>query len=434
LRTSINAIALLSNRVGQALGSFAISIGIARFAGAAALGDFATALTAYWIGVVLSSQGLKNLLVREVRASGGEVGQGSASRWRDHYNSGSYLVAAISAPVYLAIALVVLLLPYDMEAKQRIWLYAIAIVPFGLSNVTEAIFQAQGRLHWVALTTVPIYLIRTLLAVLLLWLHWSVDWTIGLLVLSEWIVLVWQWAILGIPNVVKLNAKTHAATVKQLGQFWQLEGIVVVSQRLEIILLSLLGGPVVTGLFSATTQLLQPVVIFSDALCQAVYPRMVDNPGTAMPQLRRVLAAICVPAFVAIAVGGQGLLTAIYGETFAPAYPALLILAGSYLFYPVFRPLCFRNMAGDRLDENLRASILAAISTAVAAPFAIAGLGPLGAALNFVIRNGMETMGLLAPSQLKAIQLKSTTVFDRPKTIANRIREGLSVAVGADRR
>lgn len=133
----INSLSLLINRLAQGVTTFVLTAAIARNLGAYALGQYLLAISYYYIFVNLASQGLKTLFTRELSRSPEETPV--------YLVSGTLLQLILSFIGYLGLVVWVFLLPYSADTSIVCYVMGLAILPFALSNITEAIFQAQRK-------------------------------------------------------------------------------------------------------------------------------------------------------------------------------------------------------------------------------------------------------------------------------------------------
>ena len=161
---------MLVNRLTQGIATFVLTASIARTLGADALGQYLLAINYYFVFVNLASQGFKTLFTRELTRNP-EIAP-------IYLVNGTIVQLVFGAIGYVAMAVLVSILPYSNSTSYICYLMGIMIIPFALSNITEAIFQAQEKMHLIALSTVPIYILR------LFGIIWVLSLSVGLLIVS----------------------------------------------------------------------------------------------------------------------------------------------------------------------------------------------------------------------------------------------------------
>ena len=263
-----NSVAMLLNRLTQGIATFVLSAAIARTLGAYALGQYLLAISYYYIFVSITSQGFKTLFTREIARH--------PEATPVYLVSGTLLQLLVSLVGYAAMLLIIYLLPYNNDTSILCYIVGFTAIPFALSNITEAIFQAKEQMHSIAIATVPVYILRLLVMLWVMQLrHQIID--IGIiLVISETLILVIEWLMLVkivspqwhidrefMWNIIK-TAKTLFAT----------EGLGMIAAKIDVLILSLLGSEVLIGLYGSVMQLLQPYTIVSNSLNLAAFPRM----------------------------------------------------------------------------------------------------------------------------------------------------------------
>jgi O-antigen/teichoic acid export membrane protein len=155
-----NSFSLLINRLTQNITTFVLVASIARGLGAYQLGQYMLAFNFYYVFMTLASQGLKTLFTREIARNPDET--------PIYLVSGSFLQLIFCAIAYVALGVTVFALPYSEETSIVCYIMGLIIIPFSLSNVTEAVFQAKEKMHLIAISTVPIYILRLGIIILLL--------------------------------------------------------------------------------------------------------------------------------------------------------------------------------------------------------------------------------------------------------------------------
>ena len=149
-----NSLSLLTNRLGQSLSALVIVTLVARMLGAHALGQYMLAFSFYFVVMTIVAQGFKTLFTREMAKD--------ATRAGDYLVSGSVLQLGCALIGYLALVALVSALPYSAETSAICVLFGVMLIPYALSNVTESVFQAFDKMHFIAISTAPVYLLRVI--------------------------------------------------------------------------------------------------------------------------------------------------------------------------------------------------------------------------------------------------------------------------------
>ncbi|MBX9255134.1 oligosaccharide flippase family protein [Desmonostoc muscorum CCALA 125] len=350
-----NSLSLMLNRLTQSVTTFVLTAAIARYLGPEALGQYLLAFSYYFIFVGIASQGLKVLFTRELARE--------PQKTSVYLISGTWLQLIFGLLSYGALVLVVYLLPYSSKTSIVCYIMGLTIIPFGLSNITEAIFQAREKMHLIAITTVPVYVIRVVIMIWAMELKYGIEYLGAILFISETLILVLEWIL--ITRLVKIQWQIDRSfiwnTIKTARTFFAIEAMSVISGRIQILILSLLGNELLVGLFGGIAQLLQPFLIIANSITVAMFPRLSKagnkdrvNQQKIAESFIEILLTMGLPLFLGLLFFGKDLLIFIYDSSFAQANLALSISAGSLLLLPFIRTLCYVLVANHFEIVNLR--------------------------------------------------------------------------------
>lgn len=382
-----NSLALMINQLTQNGTSLLLSMAIARTVGAYTLGQYSLAFTFYFIFMTISSTGFKSLLTRELARN--------PEKTSTTLISGSLLQLIFGLVAYATLCLIVLALPYGAATRIICWIVGAALVPYGLSNITEAILQAQEKMHLIAVSTAPIYILRLVVMYVLLRLTNDIDLVGITLVLSEILVLIIEWGL-----VLRL-LKTVALRIDWMfirdlfnsaRTFLAIEGIAVVKTRMQILILSLLAGETVVGLYTAAVQLITPFYLVSQSLVVSTMPTIARSTADD-PRLQKlveksiaVLLTVAVPMLVVFWFIGGPLLVFLYRNArFNEAALALGIAGLSMLPIAFVRVLGYLLMARGMERVNLRALTINTIGGFFVSLILTSQFGIIGAAVAAVL-------------------------------------------------
>ena len=350
-----NSFALLLNRLTQSITTFILAASIARMLGAYELGQYMLAFSFYYVFMTLASQGFKTLFTRELAQNPIETPA--------YLVSGTFLQLLFSITAYAVMVLVVYALPYNQHTSTVCYVLGLAIIPFSLSNVTEAIFQAEEKMQLIAVSTVPVYIVRVIAIVWAMNLKYDITAVSAIMVASECLIFLIEWCL--VTQFVKfewrLNWKFMWNTTKASGSFIVIEGISVLGYRLQVFILSLLGGELVVGLYGAVLQLMQPFQIISHSVVLAVFPKMskaIDFGKDSQRQITQItieiLLMVALPLVLGIFFFGKDLLILLYQEqSFAEAQFALNVFAIGLISSSFIRPLSYLLVANGFEKVNL---------------------------------------------------------------------------------
>ncbi|MEH2416619.1 oligosaccharide flippase family protein [Nostoc sp.] len=346
---------MIVNRLAQSITAFVLTAAIARTLGAEALGQYLLAYSYYFIFVGIASQGLKTLFTRELARD--------PQKTPVYLISGTWLQLIFSFFSYGALVIVVFLLPYSSKTSTICYIMGLTIIPFALSNITEAIFQAQEKMHLIAISTVPVYILRIIVMIWAMQLKYGIEYLGAILFFSETLILVIEWIF--IIRLVKIEWQIDGNfvfnTIKSARTFFAIEGMAVITGRIQILILSLLGNEFLVGLFGGIAQLLQPFTIIANSITLAMFPRFSkarqegqDKQRQITENIIEILLMMALPLFIGLLFFGRGLLIFLYNPSFAQANLALRITAASLIFLPFIRSLSYLLVANGFEIINLR--------------------------------------------------------------------------------
>jgi len=350
-----NTLSLLVNRLVQSITSFVLVASIARTLGAYELGRYLLAFSYYYIFMVIASQGLKTLFTRELSRKPQEMPV--------YLVSGTFLQMLLSILAYIVQVIVVFLLPYNSDTSMTCYIMGLTIIPFSLSNITEAIFQAQERMNLISISTVPVYVLRLLVMLWFLHLNYGVNYLAGILAISETLVFVIEWILL--TRVVKPKWQIKQDFIwnlfKSARTFMLIDAVGIVSSRMAILIISLLGSELLVGLYGVIGQLMLPFTLVCDSICMAAFPVMTKAVALGREKLRQItenviemLLCVALPLIIVMFFIGNDLITLIYKHpNFNQVSSVLKVSSLSLITYPFMRTFVYLLLANGFEKFNL---------------------------------------------------------------------------------
>ncbi len=351
-----NSISVVLGRLTQSIASFITTAAIARLLGAQELGQYLIGFTYYFLFMTVVAQGFKSLFIRDLSRNLHDVSR--------YLISGTVLQFMFSLIGYGLLVLVVSLSPYSSNTLTVCYLIGGAIIPFSLSNVTEAIFQAQERMHLLTISTVPVYILRVGVMVWAMTHGRGVNAVAVIFVISESLILLIEWGLMltSVKPEWRVDWNFIWQTAKAARTFLAIEAIAIINSRRQILILSFFGGEVLVGLFGAIAQFMMPFDILLQSLILAVFPRLskvVPSDVTRKRQLTERLAEISLCLALPYAIGlffiGKDLLFFVYrNASFSEAGTALGLLSLSLITTSLSKPLSQTLIASGFERINLR--------------------------------------------------------------------------------
>lgn len=350
-----NAFAVFINRLTQSITTFILIIYIARILGPSSLGQYTLAFNYYFLFMTLASQGFKIFFTREL------------SRRLDqtpiYFVNGGFLQLITSSFGYVILALVVFVLPYKPETSLICYIFGLAIIPFSLSNVTEAIFQAREKMYFISMSTAPIYILRVLIMILAMRSGYGLVPTCGIYVISECLIFIIQFLLILSSTQVKwiINWKFISKILRNSYAFLAIEGIAVLKSRMLVIILSIFTSEATVGLYGSILQLMQPFEIIAHSLVVAVFPSMtkavqlgLEKQRLLAEQVIKILLSVALPIIIGLFFVGGEILVFVYGDPeFAQGALALSIVALCLSIASFTRPLGYLLVANGFEKINL---------------------------------------------------------------------------------
>lgn len=418
-KLAANSIAVLANRLAQSITAFILFAAIARMRGVQELGQYTLAFTYYFMFMSIAAQGLKVLFTRELSRQ--------SETTPIYLGNGTLLQFVFSLLSYLALALTVFLLPYSAETSIVCYVMGLTIIPFSLSNVTESIFQAQERMHLMAISTVPIYILRLLAMIWAMQLNYGVIVVAAILGISELFILLIEWILVlqDTKPTWKIQKDFILDTIKLGWKFITIEAVAVVNDRMQIVFLSLLGGEIVVGMFGAVTQLLQPFDIILNSIVLAVFPRFSKAVNEGKEKQRHLVELIvetflwmCLPLTVGLIFFASDLLTLVYNPKFVQATLALNVAGCGLIFLSFTRPLSSLLVANGYEKVNLREVMVTTFLGIFFTIIFVSQYQLLGAAIAFLLMRVSGTAQYIYAMYKNLFALDLWRVSSRPLLIS----------------
>ena len=378
-----NSISLLANRLAQSISAFAVVALIARMLGPHELGQSMLAFSFYFVAMTIASQGFKTLFTREMAKKRSLAGA--------YLTSGSALQLGCALIAYGLLLALVAALPYAADTTAVCAIFGLCLIPFALSNVTESVFQAFDRMYLIAYSTAPIYFLRVGLIWLALQNGHGIESICWIMVAAEVVVLgvEWLFVLSFVQPARRIDTGFMLSQVSKAKALLGIEGMSVVRSRMQMLVLSVMGGEALVGLYGAMMQLLQPFLIASQSMVAAVFPSMVKTAGLGLEHQKKLAAGIIeilllvsIPLVIALAWVGDRILVLVYSdESFANAATPLTIVAIGLLASSFNRALSFVLVANGYERINLREVIVSTILTTVLSVSLVHYYGLMGAAV-----------------------------------------------------
>lgn len=383
-RIALNALSILGSDVAVRAATFVIYALVARYLGPYEFGQMSLALAFFYPAQVLAALGLKPLLTRQV------------ARRLDHATTyvvnGVTLAVGASIVAFGLVALIVRLLGYSADTAAIILLTATALIPFSVSAVCEATFQAMEKMRLIAYAQVPANVAKAAAAYLLLEQQAGMTRIVALIVGVHVLVMVIECGLLlRVLGVVRVRPTRPLMTslLADTRPFLGIDGLVALGTSANVIILSQFVGESDVALFSSTVQMMTPIGLVITSVVLSFFPVMARRYERSADQLRStttlllgILMVILVPAAMLLIYLAEPILLLLYRDPeFAAAAYIVRMASVGVLFTAASVVLGQALVAANR--ERVNVSLLAAETAIglVTGVVLISYLGVLGAAL-----------------------------------------------------
>jgi O-antigen/teichoic acid export membrane protein len=378
-----NSLSMLTSDVLNRVTTFVLYALVARYLGTFAFGQLSLALMLFFTFQVFAALGLRMLIAREVARD--------PSKTELYLVNGSITIIGSTILSILGLFIFTQVMGYNPDTTAAILLLSLGLLPYALTNVCEAIFQAWQRMTFIAYANVPANALKVILAFILLEYGYGVSTVVIVLVLSHLVILLIEWYCM-LRFIARPSAKIdlHFAytMIRETVPFLGIDSVAAIWVSLNVLLLSALTNETDVGLYNAATQVLVPAYLVLRSLTFTIYPVMCRKFDTGLDNLKQiheylleVLLAITVPAAIGIFFLAEPILLLFYGdEQFATAARVLRILAWMLI------PLAFTSSFGPTLQAslneriNLRIVIVNTLISLVLGIILIQWFGIMGAA------------------------------------------------------
>ena len=380
--------------------AFALILYIANFYGPAWQGKFSILLAFLNIFQVLSTFGLPRLITRNVARN--------YEQSNHYYWAGLAAQGLTTAGFMLAMVGVVALMPYPDDTKWMLWVAVLALPLFSLYSLAGALLRAIEKMQYLVYAEVLSATAQLVTAILLLSLGG------GVIVLA-----VIRVAGIGLAALMVMLAALHLRLIRRPQwdfafarrllreslDFFGMAGFDALTQRLDVLVLSVVAGEAATGVYDAAFQLIKVVMTLILSFTDAVYPaisRLFAHDRAAFrAEMRKYLKwglVALLPAAAGLTLLAPVIIRLLYRhQGYAASVRVLQILAWAILVYFIYIFLSRALMAGNRARA---AFAVTAAMVAAGLMLLAAGVklwGPLGAAAGLL---AMYSFGALLTGRL----------------------------------
>jgi O-antigen/teichoic acid export membrane protein len=335
-RLLVNTSALAGSSVWRIVTSFILQLVIARQLGVVGLGQYTIALAYLNVCQILSELGLPALLVRDL----------AQMPWlRRHYFRLALSVQLVAAVVVWGLlVLVTTLLPFSLEAERMLWIVGASLPFYAVTSVTQTLFQASERMETVMGIELAINTLILVGSVGVIVLGGTTQQLAVVLVVTQMIsAALGLWLLRRSAIFAEPQEPVHwqwSWLWRRAGPFYSLSLADVLLQRTDIMLLSIVAGETVTGIYGAAYNLVRVGLKLVQNFWAALYPtlsrlhRQAPQHYTRLCNFSLRYGLLALLAAAAIGAGlTPDLLHLIYGAGYHEAIFVLEILLWSAPLY-----------------------------------------------------------------------------------------------------
>lgn len=328
-RVLINTGALAGSSLWRIVMSFLLQLFIARALGVVSLGQYTIVLAYLHLCQVVSDLGLPTLLVRDL----------AQMPWlrRSYFGLALRIQTTMAFLVWSVLVGTTLVLPLPEATRTLLWVVGASLPFYAITSTTQTIFQSGERMEYVMVVETVVNTLILCFSLTALWMGGSTLSLVGVLVCTQVISAGLNLLLLYRSSLLR---GTQEPVAWQWSMLWQRAGPFlglaladVLLQRIDIVLLSIFGGEVLVGIYSAAYNLLRVALKLIQNFWAALYPtlsRLYHQTPTHYRRLTDFATHYGLVALLATAAIGSGitppLLALIYGNDFSASAHVLQIL------------------------------------------------------------------------------------------------------------
>lgn len=393
-RATANVASLLTSNVVNRATSFIVYVIVGRFRGAEQLGRLVLAITLLMFFSRVVMLGLQTLAAREIA--------------RDRSKTASYLVHTLviatgaSLIGYAAAFAFVEVLGYPPATSRTILILFLGLGAYSISRVTESILLAWHKASYVAFINVPVNVVQTVVAFVLLQRGYSVD-AVALSIVAAYFAFAIIQAItiarMARPLSPRVDLQTMKDMVKMGSTFLGIETLTALSSSISIIFISVFLSETEVGVYAAARQLLVPLNLVASSVGLGLFPTMVQRYRSGVEGLQRLtgrvtelMVAVVLPAVAGLALLAGPILEFIYGDdSFEQSVLVLQILAWTGLSGGIVAVFGQALWAVGKEKTTLRIVAINALVLVTAGLLFIPLFGVVGAAIAATVVGAINT-------------------------------------------
>jgi len=403
-RVLVNTGSLTGSSLWRIFISFVLQILISRVLGVAEFGQYISVLAFLNVSQVVSELGLPTLLVRN-------LAQRPDLR-RPYFTLALRIQLTAGFITWIGLVLLTWILPVSSATQTALWLVGASLPFYAVTSVSQTLFRASERMELVMGVEGTINTLILLLSVAALWLGGGVISLVAVLVLTQaasaalvTLLVTRNHLVTGSHGDanVKWRSLWHAAR-----PFYWLSLTDVLLHRLDILLLNVLAGDLITGIYSIAYSVVRIMVKLIQSYWQALYPTLSRLYDHAVDQYQRLSSLslryglILVLPTAAIGFGvAANVLHLLYGNDAAASVVVFQILLWAAPFFLIEMYAVTQLMATGHPHLSLRVTWVHILTVLLLLPILTNQLDAVGAAISLVVAtaDGAIAGGILMRSR-----------------------------------
>lgn len=394
-RVLINTGALTSASLWRIVISFILQVLIARRLGVEGLGHYTIALAYLNVSQVVVELGFPTLFVRDLAQN--PTHRRAYFRWL----LGIQLVTSLLT--WLALIGLTYVVTFAPVTAASLWLVGASLPFYAVTSAAQTLFQAGERMELVMGVEVAINTLILLVSLGALWMGGDELVLIAVIIVTQaisatvcMVLLVRSRLLAGVQEPVEVRLHT---LLRRTTPFFGLALSDVLLQRLDILLLSFIAGPTVTGIYSAAYNIVRILMKLIQSFWRALYPTLSRLQRHSVERYTRLRALslrfgmLAVLPAAAIGFGvAPGMLQTLFGGDYGASAEVYRILIWAAPLYLLEIYAITVLMIEHQLRASLWISVVHIVATMLLLPPLATNFGADGAGFAVVVAGAIGAL------------------------------------------
>jgi O-antigen/teichoic acid export membrane protein len=390
-----NVFSLLASDVVNRGTTFLLYLLIARYLGAYEFGQLSLAITLFHTFRVIAIVGFRTVITRTITAN---------RELTPQYLVNGSVLAVISSSLSTALLVgFVYLMGYSASTTAVIILLSLALLPYSLTVVCEAVFQAWEQMHYIAYANAPTNILKVGAALVLLQQGYGL-YSVVLVILAsmiavtciEWGLMVWR---ITLPRA-RIDLRFSWALARSSAAFLGINSVLAIRSSLNIVLLSRLLTETEVGLYNAAVQFVVPMMLIHESIGLGIFPTLCRSFGSGVEALKQVtentveiLLVIAIPLAVGLFFLADTGLSLLYSKSdFLQAVDVLRIIVWIMIARSFTQIMGRALWAAHQETASLQISTIDTLICLITGLILIDQFGLLGAGINLLFSEMVDVV------------------------------------------